>query len=178
MSSAVHLDYQRAPGSFPWAGLVLLALALVLLIWIGNDYLSLTRQAERLEAKVVQIAQAHPRQRQEKLTAAEVRDRAQEVKRANEVLRRLTMPWEQLFQAVESSSGKEVALLMIDPDMEKGVVKISGEAKNLAAALEYIQRLEQKEVFGTVYLQSHQIQWQDPEKPVRFSLFGMLRRKV
>jgi len=177
MSSAVHLDYQRTPGSFPWVGLALLALALALLVWIGSDYLGLTRQAARLEAKAAQIAQTHPRLRKENLTAAEMRDRAQEVKRANEVLRRLTMPWERLFQAVESSSGKEVALLTIDPDMEKGVVKISGEAKNLAAALAYIQRLEKQEMFGTVYLQSHQIQRQDPEKPVRFSLLGMLRRK-
>lgn len=177
MRRAVHLDYQHAPGSFPWAGLVLLALSMALLAWIGRDYLSLSRQAERLESKAVQIAQAHPRLRNEKLTAAEVRDRVQEVKRANEVLRRLTLPWERLFQAVESSSGKEVALLAVNPDMEKGVVKISGEAKNLGSALEYIQKLEKQEMFGTVYLQSHQIQSQDPEKPVRFSILGMLRMK-
>ena len=177
MSSAVHLDYQRAPGSFPWLGLALLAMALALLAWIGSDYLGLTRQAAGLEAKAAQIAQNHPRLRKEKLTVAETRDRVQEVKRANEVLSHLTLPWERLFQAVESSSGKEVALLTIDPDMQKGIVKISGEAKTLGAALEYIQKLEKQEMFGTVYLQSHQIQWQDPEKPVRFTLLGMLRRK-
>jgi len=177
MSRAVHLDYQRAPGGFPWAGLALLAMALALLAWIGSDYLGLTGQAAKLEAKAVQIAQANPKLRKEKLSVAEMRDRAQEVKRANEVLRRLTLPWERLFQAVESSSGKEVALLTIDPDMEKGAVKISGEAKNMVAALEYIQKLEKQEMFGTVYLQSHQIQLRDPEKPVRFSLLGMLRRK-
>jgi uncharacterized protein YfaT (DUF1175 family) len=177
MSRAVHLDYQRTPGGFPWAGMALLALTLALLARIGSDYVSLTRQAAKLEAKAVQIAQTHPKLRNEKLSVAEVRDRAQEVKRANEVLRRLTLPWERLFQAVESSSGKEVALLTVNPDMEKGVVKISGEAKNLASALEYIQKLEKQEMFGTVYLQSHQIQWQDSEKPVRFSILGMLRRK-
>lgn len=177
MSAALHLDYQRAAGGLPWAGAVLLVVALGLLAWIGSDYLGISRQAARLESRVVQMVQTHPRLQKEKLTAAEARDREQEVRRANEVLRRLSLPWDRLFQAVESASGKEVALLSIDPDLEKGVVKISGEAKNLAAALEYIQKLEKQEMFGTVYLQSHQLQRQDPEKPVRFTLLGLLRRQ-
>jgi len=93
---------------------------------------------------------------------------ALEIKHANEVLQQLTLPWGKLFQAMESSSGKQVALLAMEPDAEKQVVKISGEAKDIAAVLDYIRRLAAQQVFSSVYLQSHQIQQQDPEKPVRF----------
>lgn len=50
---------------------------------------------------------------------------------------------------------------------------IGCEARNIAAMLNYIKRLEQRHEFGSVYLQSHQIQEQDPDKPVRFSLFAV-----
>jgi hypothetical protein len=36
--------------------------------------------------------------------------------------------------------------------------------------LNYVTRLEAQEAFGQVYLQSHQVQLQDPQLPVRFAL--------
>jgi hypothetical protein len=176
MNCAVQLDYQRAR-AFPWAGVLLLVLALAMLAWAAAYYVELRGMAEKWEARVLQIEQRQPGWRKEQASRAELQGVTQETRRANEVLRRLTLPWDRLFEAVEAASGKEVALLAIDPDLEKKVVKISGEAKNLAAALAYVQRLERQEMFGTVYLQSHQVQRLDPEKPVRFSLLGMLGRK-
>jgi dipeptidyl aminopeptidase/acylaminoacyl peptidase len=100
-----------------------------------------------------------------------------EVKRANEVLRQLSLPWEELLQAVESAAGREIALLALEPDTEKQVVKISGEARDMAGLLDYITRLEEQKVFGPVFLQSHQVQLQDPERPVRFSLLAVWKGK-
>jgi Tfp pilus assembly protein PilN len=102
---------------------------------------------------------------------------ALEVKRANEVLRQLSIPWGGLFQTLESAGGKDVALLALEPDTEKRLVKISGEAKSIAAMLDYIKQLENRDVLGTVYLQSHHVQLQDPEKPVRFELLAIWRVK-
>jgi Tfp pilus assembly protein PilN len=96
-----------------------------------------------------------------------------EIRQANVVLRQLTMPWESLFKAVESSSnrhGKEIALLTIKPDAEKQQINIGGEAKNLNVLLDYIRLLSKQESLANVYLLSHQVQQQDREKPVGFSL--------
>jgi hypothetical protein len=57
------------------------------------------------------------------------------------------------------------------------MVKINGEAKNFEAMLQYITQLEKREEFGPVYLQSHQIQQQDPDRPVRFSLLATWQEK-
>jgi hypothetical protein len=89
------------------------------------------------------------------------------------VLRRLSLPWDSLFLTMESAAGGEVALLALEPDAEKQVVKVSGEAKDFTALLNYVTRLEAQEAFGPVYLQSHQVQLQDPQRPVRFALHAV-----
>ena len=102
----------------------------------------------------------------------------QEMKSANDVLRQLTLPWDQLFDSVEAVGGGDVALLAMEPDFAKRTVKISGEARNLVAMLNYVAQLEQQGTFGTVYLQSHQVQQSVPEKPVQFTAIAALEGKL
>ena len=174
----LRLDYQRSMKPVPWGGVSLLVLALTALTLTGAYYRELSGQADRWEATADRIEHASQRQllvgRSDARVPAEL---AMEVKHANEVLHQLSLPWEALFQTVESAGGKDVTLLALEPDTEKRLVKISGEAKNIAALLEYVKQLEGRNVFGTVYLQSHQVQQQDPDKPVRFSLLAVWRGK-
>jgi len=71
---------------------------------------------------------------------------------------------------VEGAAGKDVALLAIQPDKHKGEVVIGGEAKDVAAMLNYMRRLNDARQLSEVVLLSHQIEQQDPQKPVRFNL--------
>jgi len=179
MMSILRLDYQRSMKPFPWGGVVLLVLSLVVLVLTGAYYRELSDNADRWEAKAGQIERVS--QRQLLVSRSDARapvDIVLEVRHANEVLRQLSLPWDGLFQAVESAGSKDVSLLALEPDMEKRLVKISGEAKNIAAMLNYIQQLEKCNVFGTVYLQSHQVQQQDPDKPVRFALLAVWRGRL
>lgn len=173
----LQLDYQNNR-SFSWAGIVLLGLALVALILTGVYFFELRGQTASWETKLEQIKVGTGRTalagRESERGTAEL---ALEVNQANEVLRKLTMPWDKLFQAVESPDSENVTLLALAPDTEKQTVKINGEAKNFEALLHYITQLEGREEFGPVYLQSHQIQQQDPDKPVRFSLLAVWREK-
>lgn len=175
--SALNLDYQQNP-PLRWVGTALLVLMLLALLLAVAYYVDLSGKAVSWEDRLEQVERRQGRALQGGRTGgSEVGDMALEVKRANEVLRQLTLPWEELFRAVESASGKEVALLAMEPNTEKHVVKISGEAKNFVALLNYITQMENQDVFGTVYLQSHQVQQQDPDKPVRFSLLAVWRGK-
>lgn len=169
----LRLDYQRDKHPFPWPGAVLLVSGLMVLTLSGVYYLKLAGKVITLEAKVGQNIK--PVQPQVASGQRGTADMALEVKHANEVLQQLTLPWGELFQAIESSSSKQVALLAMEPDAEKHLVKISGEAKDIAAMLGYIKTLAAQEVFDSVYLQSHQTQQQDPEKPVRFVLLATWR---
>lgn len=165
----LRLDYQRSMKPFPVEGTILLVLAMVALALTGGYYYRLDAQMAGLEASQGKFERAARRANGKPREAREV---MQEIRHANEVLRQLSLPWQNLFQAVESSASREVTLLGMEPDAEKRIVRISCEARNIAAMLRYIKRLEQRREFGSIYLQSHQIQDQDPEKPVRFSLFA------
>lgn len=168
--SKLHLDYQRSVQPFPLGGLLLLVFAIVLLLASVFYFRNLSNQVVLWEAKSGQAGRSAQSGQSSGRAATAL---ALEVKRANEVLRQLTIPWGGLFQTLEVSGGKNVALLTLEPDTEKRLVKISGEAKNMAAMLGYIQRLENRDAFGTVYLQSHHVQLRDPEQPVRFVLQAM-----
>jgi len=73
---------------------------------------------------------------------------------------------------VETPSGQNIALLSLEPNQGKGTVAIGGEAKDLNALLNYAKQLSKREIFGNVLLQNHQVQQDDPQKPLRFSLLA------
>jgi Tfp pilus assembly protein PilN len=161
----MRLDYQ-SNNPFPLAGALMLGVAIVALALTGTYFYRLNTQIAAYESGV-ERAKEKRAQRSTQRSSGEL---AQEVKNANDVLRRLSVPWEPLFQAVESSGDPNITLLAIEPDIEKQQVKISGEAKNYNALMKYITHLQGQPVFGSVYLQNHDVQQQDPDKPVRFSL--------
>ena len=173
------LDYQRSPRRVGRAGVLAMLLALAGLASIAVDYYAVreataaweakTDALERKSSKSTPASGAHG--------AAESRSLALEIKHANQVLRELSVPWEAMFQAVEDAGGKDVTLLSMEPDAHKHVAKIAGEARNLTAVLNYMRQLERQQVFRDVHLQHHQIEQQDPERPVRFIVLAAWEMK-
>ncbi len=168
----LRLDYHRNTRPIPLAGGLLLLVAIAIAILAGEYYYRLTAKTTEWEASLKKFEQVSGKQRG---PHPEIGGVVQDIKQANEVLRQLTLPWEELFQAVESSTDPEITLLGLEPDMEKHVVNISCEAKNITAMLNFTRRLEKQQEFSGVYLQSHEIQEFDPDRPVRFSLVAAWR---
>jgi Tfp pilus assembly protein PilN len=174
---ALRLDYQRRTRPFPWLGLAMLASALGALAVTGGYYHQLGQRIEQWESRVDREERlaGHRARALRPATAEAAREQALEVQHANQVLRQLSLPWDALFSAVEASGGKNIALLSLEPDLRKGTVTISAEAKDFDAMLEYVRQLGKRDVFGSVLLQNHQVQQADPEKPIRFSLRAVWR---
>ncbi len=82
-------------------------------------------------------------------------------------LRELQVPWATLFVALESVAGRNVALLSIEPSAQSQEVRITAEAKNSGAMLDFLEALRGQSL-REVVLVSHQIQAQTPGTPVRF----------
>ncbi|HXU94307.1 MAG TPA: hypothetical protein VFP33_11700 [Gallionella sp.] len=172
----LRLDYQHSR-AFPWGGGVLLVMALSGFLLTGAFYRELRAKADEWEAKLELHEHGKPKQEGSGFVTRPADELAEEVKHANEVLHQLGLPWERLFRAVESSGSKDVVLLALEPDMEKRVIKISGEAKNIPAMLGYVTQLGEQDVFVSVYLQSHQVQQQSQDKPVRFALLAVMKEQ-
>ena len=77
------------------------------------------------------------------------------------------MPWATLFVALESVAGRNVALLSIEPSAQRQEVRITAEAKNSEAMLDFLEALRGQSL-REVVLVSHQIQAQAPGTPLRF----------
>jgi Tfp pilus assembly protein PilN len=171
------LDYQPNR-QFPMIGTILLVLAFFVLFLIGTGYQSLAATVSSLEANVKRTTVSQDPNGLSRRTAKQNPTQlAKEVSNANEVLRKLSVPWEDLFRAVELSGGNKVTLLALEPEIENRQVKIRGETRDYKALLNYVTRLQSQPVLGSVYLQSHQIQLQDSEKPVRFSIVATWQEK-
>lgn len=74
-----------------------------------------------------------------------------------DIARRLTIPWQKLFLAIESASDPRIALLEIRPDPGRSLVRLSGEAANLDEVLEYLQKLQKLPELKRPHLVSHAI---------------------
>ena len=169
----LHLDYQRSFRPFPILGAVLLVCAIAIVLQMVRQYRHFSEVLAAWEAREEQVERIAGRHNVGVKTNRQDKDQvSREVIRANEVLRRITLPWDDLFRAVESAAPKHVALLAMEPDSDKRLVKIVAEAKDIASMLDYIRNLEGGVMFETVVLQNHQVQQQDPQRPIRFSVIA------
>jgi Tfp pilus assembly protein PilN len=103
----------------------------------------------------------------EKSTAAAPLRQA-EINYANRVIDRLALPWDRLFNEMENTVDSQVVLLGVEPDAERGRISFTSEARDLSAMLSYERRLGGSALLRDVHVQSHQVQIQDPQRPVRF----------
>ena len=163
----LELDYQHKPSTVTRLGMIIFGLAFGLLAVTMFSYRQVGTESEILEAKLRQIERAT--MPSYALTGKrDSRTLAEEVRQANQILRMMGLRWDSIFSAVADSHRDGVALLALAPEPEKRVVKISAEAKNFAVMLDYVKRLEAQPALGEVYLQSHTMQNNDPQRPVRF----------
>jgi len=167
---ALTLDFRRRESTTKWTGIVLLVAALAAAVVAGGEYLDLSDQLAAAKASVREAAAGTRKKATPAAASAEPLALAAEIKHANEILRQLTLPWGELFASAESTLTPEVALLAIESDTDRGRVKISGEARNLESILGYLRYLEARPSLVDVYLQSHELQKQDKEQPVRFAV--------
>jgi hypothetical protein len=90
----------------------------------------------------------------------------------------LATPWTRLLSELEQASKAtqgEVALLGVEPDHAKHSVRVSAEARTLALALAYVQRLQASSSLQFPMLDRHEIRADDAQHPVRFELTGAWR---
>lgn len=168
---ALQLDFHADRRKPEWPDVTLLAAGLAGALLLGVHLISVSSEIRTLETERSAVLHQADRQAPDpRLAALDARQLRAEVKQANGVLTQLALPWEALFKDIESSPQSHIALLTIEPDSDKRVIKITGEAKDFASLLGYIRFLQGKESLTGVYLRSHHIDEQVAERPVRFVL--------
>jgi hypothetical protein len=165
--SLLDLDYCAA-SRYPVRGVALLVLAVAMLAATGWYYSDLSGETEKWE-RAEEAVNGGVR-RKERAVEGGLFELVREIGNANEVLRSLVVPWDEMFHAIEASGDRQVTLLGLEPNIERQQVRINGEARNFKAVMAYLTELEQQPVFGNVFLLNHEVRQESPDKPVRFTL--------
>jgi hypothetical protein len=88
----------------------------------------------------------------------------------NAAVLQLNVPWRGLHDAVQAATPASVALLALEPDAKKSSVRLTAEARSSDDMFAYVARLQQVAWFDAVLLTRHEINEQDPNRPIRFQI--------
>jgi hypothetical protein len=163
----IALDFAGPRVRTTFAGALLLLVGLGALGAAGFEYLSATTRRAGLELKLA--AALRNSNRQPVNTAVAARLNAE----GTNLARELGAPWTALLSDLEMASQDskgQIAVLAVEPDHDKHRVRISGESKDLAVALAYIDRLHESSSLRYPMLDSHEVVADDNAHPVRFTM--------
>jgi Tfp pilus assembly protein PilN len=134
-------------------------------------------QEERLADLRAQLAKLEKAPRAANRSAAQAQELGPQIQRAEQVIRQLALPWNDLFRTLEASQSKKIALLSVHPDATRKEVRIAAEARDFPAMVGYVERLQQSEWLSQAHLQTHQVREQEPERPIRFTVSASWEKK-
>ena len=163
----IWLDYQQdAPGHHR-PGLLLLISSLLLTGVLLTQYFA---DAERLATAGRQVSKLkHGAEQRLSGKSDSPRSDIAELRSSSVSAER----WESLFISLETASDDSITLLGLELGPRE--ISISGEAKELAAATGYVQRLQSATAFTNTHLTEYVIVKEHPRHPVRFTLIAEWR---
>lgn len=93
----------------------------------------------------------------------------------NAAILQLNLPWRGLHDAVKAATPPSVALLALEPDARRRTLRITAEARGSDEMLAYVERMQKLDWFAGVALTRHEINDQDPNRPIRFQIDAQWR---
>ena len=156
----LQIDFSGTRRGSPWLGRVLLALAACVALDAAWSYHAARTTLSENQARLAKRTPA----------GAAPKATPQEVAAVRDTVQRLSLPWGELFSALESAASDKVALAGIEPDAKTGTVTITGDGKDYLAALSYVLNLSRTEGLERVQLVRHEQKAKQPNGPVSFAV--------
>lgn len=171
LNPSLQLDFRARRQVWSWLGLLLLAVAACVLVWVLQQQQKLQLAHEALDQAISQLAEQN-QVRQKPVVKADDTVTRDGALQAQWITDQLAFPWEPLFHALEKAQQPDIALLSLQPDTKKMQVKLGGEAKDFKTVLMYIDQLQASPVFSKIYLIKHEVNESIQQKPIDFTLIA------
>lgn len=165
MHRRLQLDFIAPPRRPRWLGYTLLVVSLVIAADLVVRYTEARLGLERIEAgrDLLNDERLQPRPvSREKLD--------EQIKNVELVVRQLALPWASLIHTLEDAATNDVAILQLQPDAQQRLLRVTAEARHQDAMFEYLRQLANAKALLHVHLVSHQVQFDDPQRPIQFSV--------
>lgn len=174
--AALNFDFHPLPTRPGTVGVLLLVTGLFLL---GASLFHMQRANQTHEARVNELTafeQAQQKRRPSRVrtsrspSVVDIAQVAQARVRAS-----LDYSWQAAFAALEATHNQKVALVSLEASQAKSQLRLVAEARRLADAVDYAERLSQQAGVKRTALLQHQVQEKDAQHPVRFTLLMEMR---
>jgi Tfp pilus assembly protein PilN len=163
-----RIDFLAAPRGSARLGIAVFVIGAALAGFAVMDDSRSSDDLARLQASLKKAKTAY--QRVELTRTPDRGSGLSALKQSGDIARRLASPWGELLDALEHAQSDNVALLAVEPSVAQGRLRISGEAKDMDALIDYIKSLEGKAGIADLRLQTQQIKQNDAQHPLEFVL--------
>jgi Tfp pilus assembly protein PilN len=160
-TSAIRTVIQTRPATWLFGGI-----GIVLCAFISIRAATLVQEKNAREADLQLINAKSAQRTSQKPSAVSLSE--SHVNAVNGAIGQLNLPWRDVFDAIEAATPAAIAVLALEPDAKKHLLKGMAEAKSSDDMIAYIESLKQQAFFSAIVLTRHEINAQDPNKPIRF----------
>lgn len=98
----------------------------------------------------------------------------QQIVAINSAIGQLNTPWSALLDGFERVASDDIALLQIEPDHRRRLVKGVAETKDHQRMLDYLERLGTVAPFAGAMVTRQEVNEKDPNRPLRFMFQALL----
>jgi len=163
MKLRLDLAYpQPRPASLAWA---LLALGLLAVLWAGWRY---SAEAQALADAQARLDKLQPATHVRAPASRRAKAPQETSALATSGQKALTTDWARVLATLETTRGKDIALLSLEADSIQARLELDAQARTLPAMLAYLQGLERAGL-QQVRLQTHQVESDEGFERVSFS---------
>ena len=167
----IDFDFHARPSRPGKLGISLALAGAAALAWAWTNLQAAHTTEAGLAAQIVALEQARPRPAAKPVSRA---GDAAQTTRAR-IAAQLAYSWQPAFDALAATRSGKIALVSLDAVQAKAQLKLVAEARQLADAIEFIEALQQQPGIRRAALIQHEVQADDPQKPVRFNILLELR---
>ncbi|MHB1093015.1 hypothetical protein [Thiobacillus sp.] len=146
------------------AALALAGVAAMAWVWMNLQTAHATVAGLAMQIAALEKSQSRP-------TAHPVKHTDDAARRTrSQVSAQLAYSWQPAFEALAAARSGKIALVSLDAVQSTSRLKLVAEARHLADAIAFIDTLQQQPGIRRVELLQHELQADDAQKPLRFTI--------
>ncbi|MBT9567753.1 MAG: hypothetical protein IV085_05590 [Thiobacillus sp.] len=167
----LDFDFHASATRRPTLGIVLLLAGLGAVVWAGLAWQQARATVAGQQLQLAAFENARPTPGARPATRAEEAISSSQA----EIAAQLRFSWQPAFEALANARSNAIALVSLDATRAKAQLKLVAEARQLSDAVEFLNALQQQRGVRRAELLQHELQKDDAQKPVRFTVLVDLR---
>ena len=174
--ASLQLDFRRSPSSpWRWFGWGLLTVAVSSAVIFSRQYAEIDQRHADLQSRADQLDERVRAASSGRSTTTADPQALADLRRANVIIDQLTVPWDDLFDALEAAGSRSLGVLSLTPNARDRTVRLAGESLSMNELLAYVDRLGAQTTLSRVHLLGYNAVQRDGVSVVSFTLSAIWR---